>query len=254
MKTETRNLTTSFRAEKRGDKQFVISGYAAVFDSPADIGGQFTEIVQPGAFSRALREKQNVRILWNHDSAKVLATTRAGTATVTQDKHGLFVQAQLDPSISWHQDAFRSIVRGDVNGMSYGFVVDNDGQKWETRAGKTYRTLVDIKQLLDCSPVTYPAGSDTTLSARGAGADGRALDEYHRKRLREIEVEILLNAPGYRYTTDERGQPCVRAMTQSEVDARADAANLIRAGLIAREIARDKAKEEIEAVKREIGL
>ena len=245
-KTETRSLSTTFRAEKRGDKLYQISGYAAVFNSPADIGGQFTEVIKPGAFTRALAEKQNVRILWNHDAAKVLATTRAGTATVTQDNHGLFVQAQLDPNISWHIDAYRSIERGDVNGMSYGFVVDNDGQTWERRDGKTYRTLVVIKQLLDCSPVTYPAGSETTLSARGAGADGLALDEYHRRRAKEIEAEILRNAPGFVITEDHRVLP----MSQAEVDARTDARNRIRAAEIEQQILRDQALAEIEAAKK----
>jgi uncharacterized protein len=248
MRTETRNLSTSFRAEKRADKQFVISGYAAVFDSPADIGGQFTEIIKPGAFTRALREKQNVRVLWNHDSAKVLATTGAGTATVVQDNRGLFVTAQLDPTISWHADAYRSIERGDVNGMSYGFAVDDDGQKWEQRGRKTYRTLVDIKLLLDCSPAAYPAGSETTLSARGAGADSKAVDAYHRKRLQEIEVEILRNAPGFRITEDLRVLP----MSQAEVDIRTDARNQLRAERLGREIARDSAREEIENMKKEI--
>src|SRR5580765_6833021 len=42
---EKRNLTTTFRAEHGGDKLFRISGYAAVFNSPADIGGQFEEII-----------------------------------------------------------------------------------------------------------------------------------------------------------------------------------------------------------------
>jgi HK97 family phage prohead protease len=247
-KTETRSLSTSFRAEQRGDKQFVISGYAAVFNSPADIGGQFTEVIKPGAFTRALRENQNVRILWNHDASKVLATTRARTATVTQDNRGLYVQAQLDPSISWHADCFRSIERGDVNGMSYGFVVDNDGQKWETRAGKTYRTLVDIKQLLDCSPVTYPAGSETTLSARGAGADGAALDTYHRRRLKELEVEILRHASGF--VIDKDGH--VRARSQTQVDVRTDARNQLVAERQGREIARDNAKVEIELLKKEL--
>jgi uncharacterized protein len=247
-KTETRSQAVSFRAEQRGDKLYQISGYAAVFNSPADIGGQFTEVIKPGAFTRALAEKQNVRILWNHDAAKVLATTRAGTATVIQDNHGLFVQAQLDPNISWHIDAYRSIERGDVNGMSYGFVVDNDGQKWEQRDGKTYRTLVVIKQLLDCSPVTYPAGRETTLSARSAGADDAALDAYHRKRAKELEYEILRNAPGYRITADLRILP----MSAAEVAAREDAEIALRVRKLDEQVRRDQALLEIEAVKNQL--
>jgi uncharacterized protein len=250
VKTETRNLTTSFRAEKRGDKQFVVSGYAAVFNSPADIGGKFIETIQPGAFRTALAAKQNVRVLWNHEASKPLGSTRAGTATVKEDNHGLFFSCQLDPTITWHADVYRAIERGDVNGASYGFSVSDDGQKWEQRGGKTYRILTNIAHLLDVSPVVYPAGSETSISARAAGADGKALDEYHRRRLQEIEAEILRDAPGFRITGDGR----VVAMSESEVAARVDARNRIRAAEQATEIVRDAAREEIETTKRSLGL
>ncbi|MDI3410038.1 HK97 family phage prohead protease [Bacillus sonorensis] len=40
-----------------------ITGYGAVFNSPANIGGMFTEVIAPGAFQKALSRQADVRAL-----------------------------------------------------------------------------------------------------------------------------------------------------------------------------------------------
>lgn len=251
MKTETRSITTTFRSD---DERFELVGVVAPYNSPTDVGGAFTEQIAPGAFTRALREKQDVRALVNHDENQVLGRVGNGTLVLSDSPEGLRCVIKLNRESQAHRDLYASVKRGDVHEMSFAFKPTATGEKWERRKGVQLRTLTDV-DLFDASVVTraqYSKG--TSVSARAAGADGKALDEYHRKRLNEIEVQVLLDAPGYRYTTDERGQPCVRAMTQAEVDARADAANAIRVLRAAKEIARDRVKAEIEEVREELGL
>ena len=54
-------------------------GYAAVFNSETDLG-YYREKIAPGAFTRALAEKQDVRCLFNHDPNHVLGRTKNGSA------------------------------------------------------------------------------------------------------------------------------------------------------------------------------
>jgi uncharacterized protein len=66
MQIERRFLSVALRAET-SDKGNFISGYAATFDNySSDLGG-FVERIAPGAFSRALKAKQDVRALHNHN-------------------------------------------------------------------------------------------------------------------------------------------------------------------------------------------
>ena len=56
------------RIDTRGDDdKSIIRGHAAVFNEETVIGNFFREVVKPGAFKRAIKEKQDVRALENHD-------------------------------------------------------------------------------------------------------------------------------------------------------------------------------------------
>jgi HK97 family phage prohead protease len=243
-KVETRSQAVSFRSDS---DSFELHGLVCPYDTPADIGGQFFESVMPGAFSRALREKQDVRALVNHDPSQVLGRVGNGTLVLSDSPEGLRCVIKLNRESQAHRDLFASVKRGDINQMSYGFKATPTGEKWEVRKGQRYRTLTDV-DLFDCSAVTYPANKGTTVSARNAVVDGEALDTYHRRRAKELEYEILRNAPGYRITADLRVLP----MSQSEVDARVDAENRLAAERIGQQIARDLALTEIENVKKEL--
>jgi phage head maturation protease len=64
-------IPAEFRADSDGVK---VSGYAAVFDQAADIGGYFKEIIARGAFKEAIG-RDDVVFLVNHDGLP-LARTR----------------------------------------------------------------------------------------------------------------------------------------------------------------------------------
>jgi len=50
--------------------------------------------------------------------------------------------------------------RGDITGCSFGFIVDSSGVTWST---PKQRSVVDVKELLDVSPTSFPAYSGTSL-------------------------------------------------------------------------------------------
>jgi len=156
---------TELRVEAEGDKQF-IGGYASVYDQPTDKMG-FREVVKPGAFDRALKEKQDVRILFNHDPSAILGRTTSGTATVSTDSKGLKFRCEM-PDTTTGRDVMTSIKRGDISQCSFGFRAvkaawTNEVDPKDPSNIIVTRELRDV-DLGDCSPVTYPAYEGTSVS------------------------------------------------------------------------------------------
>jgi hypothetical protein len=101
-KMETRINSAEFEVrEIDGGMRF--SGYAAVFNSDSE-PLPFTERIAPGAFRGSLRNRNDIKLLWNHETASVLGSTRAGTLKLTENERGLYVEADL-PNTSVGRDA-----------------------------------------------------------------------------------------------------------------------------------------------------
>lgn len=157
---------------RKGDKPG-IEGYASVFDQQYD-NGWFRETVKPGAFARALREKQDVRCLFNHDANNVLGRSKSGTLRMVEDASGLHFECDTDPNTSIGSDVASMIDRGDVDGCSFGFQVTK--QSWREEKGDddhmvTYRDIEEV-DLFDVGPVTYPAYEGTSVGTRSLWPNG----------------------------------------------------------------------------------
>lgn len=151
-------------AELRADETApLIAGYAAVFDSFADLGF-FREIIKPGAFSRALAEGQDVRALVDHNPSMILGRTKASTLRLREDERGLF--AEIDaPGTTLGRDTVESLKRGDLDQMSFAFSVGKD--IWIEEKGQTpLREIHEIDTLFDVSVVAFPAYEQTSVSVR----------------------------------------------------------------------------------------
>lgn len=137
-------------------------GYAARFNSPSEWLG-FTERIAPGAFTRTLKARNEVKAFLNHNTDVVLGSTRAGTLRLTQDDRGLLAEIDL-PETTAGRDLAVSVRRGDVSGMSFGFSVPRGGDEWSDDGSE--RTLREIA-LAEVSPVTgFPAYKATTAAVR----------------------------------------------------------------------------------------
>ena len=159
MKHETRNFEAEFELRADGDGMTFV-GYAAKFNSPSEDLGGFIETIAPGAFSRSLRSRNDVKLLINHDMGRVVASTRGGTMKLYEDEIGLRVEALIAPT-SEGKDLAILLRRGDLSKMSFGFSVMKDA--WNNEM--TQRTLKSVK-LWEVSVVSMPAYSQTEAMMR----------------------------------------------------------------------------------------
>src|SRR5579864_3974222 len=74
---------------RAADSDFSISGVAVAYNvRSAPIGGQFVEMVAPGAFSDTLRNDDQV-CCFNHDANEILGRKKSGTLTLKDTAVGL---------------------------------------------------------------------------------------------------------------------------------------------------------------------
>ena len=157
---ETRDFETTFEIREEGDGMTFV-GYAAKFDQPSENLGGFVEYVERGAFSRSLKSRNDVMLLWNHDSGQPLASTRSGTMKLTEDEVGLRVEARL-PQTTLGKDLAILLRDGIVGKMSFGFNVIKDS--WNSEGNE--RRLKSVR-LFEVSAVVWPAYTSTSATVRG---------------------------------------------------------------------------------------
>ena len=165
-KIETRVFTNEFEVREDGEGM-TLTGYAARFNEPSE-PLPFIERIKPGAFKRSINSRNDIKLLWNHNTDMVLGSTRAGTLTLKEDEVGLRVVASL-PDTSYGRDAKVSIQRGDVTGFSFGFTVPAGGDSWS--ADGSERTLKSVRLMEVSTGVAFPAYPSTNGTAQVRGLD-----------------------------------------------------------------------------------
>jgi HK97 family phage prohead protease len=178
-------------------------GYAAVFASQSEDLGGFREVIRAGAFSKTLKDKAGVRMLWNHNDDVVLGSTKSKTLRLTEDERGLLAEADL-PNSEWGRPVAEALRRGDIDAMSFGFMVRRD-----TWPDKNTRELVEVR-LIEVSPVVWPAYPATSATVRHlaqvAGVDEdlmqTALDDLRgTEPLTDQARDVLISAINARSAT-----------------------------------------------------
>ncbi|WP_429998557.1 HK97 family phage prohead protease [Metabacillus fastidiosus] len=164
IKTETRELATDSIEIREANGTRMIHGYAVKWGMPSNkIGGRFFEQFQKGAFTESLA-KHDIRALWSHDTSKVLGRTKNNTLRLTEDDVGLRFELDL-PNTTVGNDTYESINRGDIDGVSFGFRAIQ--QHWEKRDQNNIVRDITKANLLEISPIGFPAYPDSQVSIRG---------------------------------------------------------------------------------------
>lgn len=161
--TEARSY--QIEAREVGDGVFHVQGYAATWGTSYDVAGGapygWTEIIERGAVSKSLAERDDVRFLINHDGLP-LARTKPGTMTLASDDIGLLVDVpNLDLTNPKAQELRSALERGDVDEMSWAFIVTR--QEWNE--DYTERRILEAR-MFDVSAVSFPANPATIIGLR----------------------------------------------------------------------------------------
>jgi uncharacterized protein len=162
----------------------LVEGYALTFDTPtvtfSDNGIDYYEMIQKGALDNC--DLSDVPFKYNHSSdVMVMARTRNKTLLLSVDDTGLFIRANL-ANITSGKDLHELIKRGDIDKMSFAFVVANGGDTFDIKTRT--RIITNIEKIFDVSAVDLPAYESTSICARG-------YFEAQNEMQKQIENNIL---------------------------------------------------------------
>ena len=164
---QLRMINTEFTTREDGE-DLTIEGYFAVFNSNYEIFAGATESIAPGAFAEAL--SGDVRALVNHDTTLVLGRNKAHTLELKEDERGLWGRVRINPNDSAAMDLYERVKRGDVDGCSIGFDIADEETEFREN-GDVHWTINKVLPLYEVSCCTFPAYTETNISARSAQLD-----------------------------------------------------------------------------------
>ncbi len=177
-------IGTQATAEAAG---LILTGRPIVYDTPTvinDPAGQYTEIIRRGALDDT--DITDTRLMYNHDLNKVPLARTPKTMRLTVCPAGLEMAAQL-PDTEEARAVHTAVERGDLNGMSFAFVVPPGGDKWDL-SSRT-REIFRIKKILEVSVVPFPAYPQASVEARSAL---KCLTEQQRKQAIILANKVLI--------------------------------------------------------------
>lgn len=182
---QVRAFTSDFKIRKDGDNPR-IEGYFAVFNSNYEVYHGCTESIAPGAFTDELAA--DVRALIDHDSRLVLGRTTAGTLELREDDHGLWGGIDINPKDTEAMNLYARVERGDVSQCSFGFNI-LDEEHLNNEDG-THHFVIKKVKLYEVSCCTFPAYSETAISARKADIaeiEKRESDVWRAERMKRLK-------------------------------------------------------------------
>ncbi|MGJ1042628.1 HK97 family phage prohead protease [Staphylococcus epidermidis] len=187
MEKEIRAFTFEVRANNNEEHGNFLEGRPIVYDSRTDLGW-YDEIIDKGALDNT--DLKDVRFLVNHNTDMIpLARSRNNTVNstmqMTVDEQGMLIRVDLDTENNAEAKSLYSAVeRGDIDGMSFMFVADED--RWEDiDTDHPTRHIVSLRKVFEVSAVTFPAYEDTSIQARGLSS---ALDSA-KTSLENVKAE-----------------------------------------------------------------
>ena len=119
-------ITTDLKTRtEENSSERIISGYINKFNTRSQFMG-FYEEVDNGAFDKTLADGHNIYAMYNHNSDKILGSSRSGSLKLNVDNVGLHFELRINPNISYASDIAELVKSGDLEGCSFGFWVTDD--------------------------------------------------------------------------------------------------------------------------------
>ena len=192
---QVRSVASSFET-RSDDTGMYIEGYFSVFNSNYEIYPGCTESVAPGAFSNTLGG--DIKALCDHDTRLVLGRNKSGTLELREDSHGLWGRITINPNDSDAVNLYERVKRGDVDQCSFGFDIREEEADFRDD-GSVHFTIRDV-ELYEVSVVTFPAYSETSVSARK-----QDVEEIQKRKLDAWKVTTRARLKGEKNGTESTG-------------------------------------------------
>lgn len=177
------------------DEEMKIQGYALRFGEESNLLGEFYEVISPEALEDA--DMSDVRMLIDHNSSYVIGRTTAGTLDLEVTEEGLYFRCTL-PNTSYARDVYENIKLGNIRECSFGMVVGSDGDSFERRDDGIFkRTINKIQTIFDCSVVSFPAYSSSSVEPALRSIEhikqeeSNKIEEQRSLELAKVQLELL---------------------------------------------------------------
>lgn len=169
------------------DGPMIVEGYALKFNTVSNSMGNWRETIDKDALKNT--KLDNIVCLDNHDKQKVLGRNTAGTLEIIVDDEGLRFKCTF-PDTTYARDLYKAIERKDVNKMSFGMFVADDGDVYTKTGEDEYlRTVYDIEEIYEVSICTIPAYDDTSVSIAQRSFEDMQKNEEKEAFLLLLELE-----------------------------------------------------------------
>lgn len=125
-------------------------------------GKEFIERFEKGSFKKAISNSPNIKMLFNHNADKVLASTEDGTLKLDEDETGKSTfEAELEGEKG---EAIKNLIISEIaNAISNGFIVKE--QEWDLERTPPLRVIKDF-ELKEISIVDNPAYDSTSAEVK----------------------------------------------------------------------------------------
>jgi HK97 family phage prohead protease len=147
-----------------------IQGFASIFGNRDSQG----DIVVKGAFARTLKEREDVKVLWQHDRARPIGKQESAY----ENDQGLAVTGVLSDTSFVRDEVLPLVKDGVVNGLSIGYDVAAGGEE-QSKDGNLLKDL----ELFEWSIVTFPANERARVTEVKSVSIGDAQGDAHADRL-----------------------------------------------------------------------
>lgn len=145
----------------------VIEGYVNAVERPSkpliSRFGQFVEKICAGAFGRAIKRNDNVRILLNHNPERDLGGTGTGELELTEDAIGLHARAVITDA-----DVIKDARNNNLVGWSFGFMDRDVTIMQDNETGLPLRAVkdLDLEEVSLLNREKIPAYNGTLVNVR----------------------------------------------------------------------------------------
>jgi HK97 family phage prohead protease len=152
-----------------GDSR-TVRGLGVPYNRKSEDMGGWREVIAPGAATNSVASN-DIALLWQHDQTQPISRVSASRVPLVLEERKTGVWFEQDAS-AFTEYQLDKLADGVVHQMSFGFYAEE--QEWAEESKPVLRTINQMN-LLELSPVTFPAYPSTKVALRCAAEAGVVL-------------------------------------------------------------------------------